>query len=131
MKKYVVTDTSRTEYNGAFDMEGVSKTLDTYCGDGNWQNWNGFKLFVDTEGTIIKGIDPFIGRQLDDIQNLNSFQGMSIFNEYSNIANATKRALETDNNKIKSDGMERINSFINKSIAEAKLAKNSAWDSYV
>ena len=48
---------------------------------------------------------------------------MTIFNEYNNIANATQRSLESDNVKIKNDGMKRINDFVSKSIAEAKFSK--------
>lgn len=87
MKKYQFTPEGMKKYNGAMDLKGeeLNKDIQILSGDGEWKHLHGIKLFVDTSGVVIRGMDPFIGRKFSDLERLNF---SDIFTVHRTVARA-------------------------------------------
>jgi len=51
--------------------DNCEKSVTQLSGDGKWKSVHGVRVFVDKSGTIIKGLEEFIGKKWNDIKNLN------------------------------------------------------------
>lgn len=76
--------------------ETISKNLTTMAGDGDWKYLHGVKLFVGTDGIVIKGPDLFIGRQYDDLKNLNYADTFNVMRSIMRATGATNKSTDPD-----------------------------------
>lgn len=127
MKKYVISaEGAIQKYDGAFDSKGedLNKTVDTLSGNGKWHDWYGFKLFIDDEGTVIKGMEPFVGRRFADLNKLNQIEGLTVHNSIRNVLQSTNKSIIEETEKAYKENMDTISGWLDEKIALAKLNSN-------
>lgn len=123
MKKYTFDENGMMQYNGAMDFEGseVDKSVQILSGSGQWMNLYGCRMFVDDEGIVIRGYDPFIGRRFDDLQKLNFTDVFTVQRSVQRAMGVTNKSFETQEDQEQRDEiLKSVKQYIDKRIEEAK-----------
>jgi len=95
------------------------KSVTQLSGDGKWKSVHGVRVFVDKSGTIIKGLEEFIGKKWNDIKNLNY---ADIFTVMRGINRANERLAKSilfpyfkeEAEQIKKEAVEYLDKAIEK-----------------
>lgn len=123
MKVYQTKDNVTKEFDGFFDKTGtvIDKTMTVTSGDMAWKYVCGYRVGVDNDGMIIKGPDPLIGRNYEEICTL---QPHEIFVIQQSIANATAAQSRHSDSEVghnySTENYKRISEYIDKALSKGK-----------
>lgn len=77
-------------------IEPVEKTMTILSGSGDWKQFHGIRLFVDSSGTIIKGPDLLISRKWDDLERLTFNDSLTVMNSIMRAVGTTNKSFEDE-----------------------------------
>ena len=127
MKKYQSNSNGDVFYQeGAFDGDKkyFDKHLSVMGGDGDWKYVCGYKMFVDPDGIIVKGYDPFIGKNFDDIARLDEPVKFNIQLGLQSCTSNLRKSSSEDREGDFAKAMDEIGEYLDAKLEELEMVKS-------
>ena len=110
------------EYDGFFDQNGqeIEKNIDVLSGGYTWKYVAGNRVGVDDDGIIVKGPDPLISREYNEIAALQPHELFTIQQSVSNATQSMDRQSDSEvGRKYERQNQERIDEYVDTSVLNA------------
>jgi len=111
--------------NGAFDFTKTSleKNLSVIGGEGDWKYIVGYKVFVDPDGFIVKGMDPLIGRNYEDLAGMSDGAKMAVQMALQSLVRNIRKSTFAERESDYSKSVKQLDDYIERQLEEVMKSR--------